>query len=216
MVAAVVSIHGDDHGLVLPPKIAPIQVIIIPIPYKGYEEKVAEKAKEVENKLKVAEIRVKLDLREKLTPGSKFYEWELKGVPLRIEVGPKDIEQKTLTMVRRDTLERIKIDESKIVDETRKILNEIQKSLRKKAWEWFLSRVKKTDNFQEIIKLSNEKPLVIETYWCGKNECGLALEDQTNMNVLGISLESGEELKNKKCSVCGEEAQFTIRLAKTY
>ena len=215
VIAAVIAVHGDDHGLVLPPKISPIQVVIIPIPYKGYEEAVLKKCVEVEKKLKNANIRVKLDLREKLTPGSKFFEWELRGIPVRVEVGPKDLQEKTLTLVRRDNLERIKVDETKIVEKTLEMLDLIHKSLREKALKFLLNHVRKVENLDEIIKLINEKLLVVETGWCGKKSCGLALEEKTNLSVLGTPVNE-EKIENMRCSICGEKANFLVRLAKTY
>ncbi len=215
VIAAVIAVHGDDHGLVLPPKISPIQVVIIPIPYKGYEEAVLKKCVEVEKKLKNANIRVKLDLREKLTPGSKFFEWELRGIPVRVEVGPKDLQEKTLTLVRRDNLERIKVDETKIVEKTLEMLDLIHKSLREKALKFLLNHVRRVENFDEIIKLINEKLLVVETGWCGKTSCGLALEEKTNLSVLGTPVNE-EKIENMKCPICGGKANFLVRLAKTY
>mgnify|MGYP000129569686 CR=1 FL=1 len=216
VIAAVIAVHGDDHGLVLPPTIAPIQIVIIPIPYKGYEEKVLEKCKKVEETLRKANLRVKLDPREKLTPGAKFFEWELKGVPLRIEVGPKDYEEETLTFVRRDSLERVRVKDVEVVEKTLELLNKIHESLRKRALKYLWSKVCRAESIEEVVKLTSEKPLIVETGWCGKSECGIALEEKTNLNVLGTPVNNEKPPENMKCLICGEKARFLVRIAKSY
>ena len=105
-IAAVLIAHGDDNGIVLPPKIAPIQVAVVPVPYKGKEEEVNQACADVAVTLKNAGYRVELDLRNELTPGNKFYYWELRGVPIRVEIGPRDLENGVATVVRRDTLKK--------------------------------------------------------------------------------------------------------------
>ena len=216
VIAAVVAVHGDDHGLVLPPTVAPIQIVIIPIPYKEYEEKVLEKCRSVEEKLKREGLRVKLDSREKLTPGAKFFEWEFKGVPLRVEIGPKDYEENTLTLVRRDTLERVRIKDSEAVKKTFEMLSMIQESLRRRALKYLLDRVKRAESVEEVVRLTSEKPLIVEVGWCGKSDCGVALEEKTNLSVLGIPTDEASPPENMKCLICGEKAKFIVRIAKTY
>lgn len=217
VIASLIAVHGDDHGLVLPPKVAPIQVVIIPIPYKGYEEDVNRKCINARDQLKNANIRVVEDFREKLTPGSKFFEWELKGVPVRVEVGPQDVKNKTVTLVRRDTLERRVVGDDVLVENVLKIFDDIEENLRRRALEFQLSRVYRAKSVEEIIGMLSKGVFVFEVEWCGKDECGLMLEEKTNLNVLGIPIDKSlDDKEEKRCIICGEKAKLMIRLAKSY
>lgn len=213
IIAAIIAIHGDDRGLVLPPIVAPIQVIIIPIFYKHLEEKIVNACRKIKEILEERNIRVEIDSRSKMTPGSKFFEWELKGVPLRIEVGPKDIEHNKAMLVRRDTLERILVTQNNIHADVPRILSDIQEYLKVRAMEKIRSDIKKVRNLDDIGNLLG-KTTVIELEWCGSDQCGRVLEEKTGLTVLGASLDNFKPVG--KCVLCGRNATSIIRLAKSY
>lgn len=214
VIAALISIHGDDRGLILPPSIAPIQLIIVPIPYKGIEEKVYERSREIYEKLMKTGFRVKLDDREDITPGSKFYDWELRGVPLRIEIGPIDLEEETITVSRRDTLERYKFKTNEMIEKLKRLLNEIEEALKKRAQQWFKEQISRIENLEEAKRTFEEKGGIIEVPWCGNDECGLKIGEKLNARVLGEALDVKEY--PSKCIICNKESKKILRLARTY
>ena len=214
-IAAVLIAHGDDHGVVLPPKIAPIQVVIIPVPYKETEEQINKTCEDVASKLKKANVRVELDLRTDITPGSKFYYWELRGVPLRIEIGPRDVERNEATIVRRDTLEKQTCKMDDLVTVVQALAAQMEKDLRQKAWQWMKDHVHKVENLQEARKLLEKRAGVVEVFWCGNAECGHELEGEVNARVLGIPMDV-EEKVDGKCVVCGRKAVNLVRVALAY
>jgi prolyl-tRNA synthetase len=214
-IAAVLIAHGDDHGVVLPPKIAPIQVVVVPVPYKGREEQINKTCQEVASKLKKADIRVELDLRADLTPGSKFYYWELRGVPLRIEIGPRDIEKNEVTIVRRDTLEKQTCKTDELVKVVRGLMGQMTSDLREKARRWMRGCVYRVDSLPEAIKLLEKRAGMVEVLWCGKAECGHELEGEVKARVLGVP-EDTEEKVDGKCVVCGQKAENVVRVALAY
>lgn len=214
-IAAVLIAHGDDHGVVLPPKIAPIQVVIIPVLYKEMGEQINKTCEDVASKLKKANIRVELDMRVDITPGAKFYYWELRGVPLRIEIGPRDVEKNEAIIVRRDTLEKqtCKIDE--LVTVIQPLAAQITKDMRQKTWQWMKDHVHRVENLQEAKRLIEERAGIVEVFWCGNAECGHELEGEINARVLGIPLDV-EEKVDGKCVVCGRKAVNVVRVALAY
>jgi len=213
-IAALISIHGDDRGLIIPPSIAPIQLVIIPIPYRGFEEKVYEKSREIYEILKKAGFRVKLDDREDITPGSKFYDWELRGIPLRIEIGPKDLEEETITISRRDTLERYKYKVHEMIEKIEKLLEEVEKALKKRAKQWFKNQINRIENLEEAKRIFEEKGGILEVPWCGNDECGLKLGEKLDARVLGEALDVDKYVS--KCIICGKPSTKILRLARTY
>lgn len=214
-IAAVLTVHGDDYGVVLPPKIAPVQVLIIPIPYKDMEEQINKTCEDIAAILKKVNIQVKLDLRADLRPGSKFYYWDLRGVPIRVEIGPKDIRQNEATIVRRDTLEKKTCKISRLVTTIQELMNKIAKDLRLKACEWMDKRVHRVDNLEEAKKLIARKAGIVEVLWCGNVECGHKLEEVVGARVLGVPMDVEEKIDGK-CVICGKNATSIIRVAITY
>ena len=215
MIGALVMIHGDDKGLVLPPKIAPVQVVIVPIPYKGTEtEAITTKAKETFEKLTKKGLAVVLDDRQEYTPGWKFNEWELKGVPIRIEIGPRDIKQKQVMMARRDTFEKTAVKEEETTDKVIKLLDEIQTNLfnrAKKLLEENITTVKTYEEFQKVLK---KKGGFIRTTWCGNSACEEKIKDETGATIRIVPFE--KEKIPSKCICCGEEAKETAYFARAY
>ncbi|MCS7386184.1 MAG: proline--tRNA ligase [archaeon GB-1867-005] len=215
VIAALISVHGDDRGLILPPNVAPIQIVIIPIPYKGVEEVVDKMCRKVYSMLSKAGFRVKYDDREGITPGSKFYDWELRGVPLRVEIGPKDVEEETITISRRDTLERTKCKVDDAVRILNQLMKDIQDKLKKRAWNWFKSKISRASSLEEVKAMLGDRKGIIEITWCGKEECGLKAGEEADARVLGEAIDLSEKVSGK-CVVCGEKATKILRLAKAY
>jgi len=207
--------HGDDNGAVLPPTIAPIQVVIIPIPYKKMDKEINKACQEVASRLKKADVSVEVDFRKDMTPGSKFYYWELRGVPIRIEIGPRDIKQKEATVVRRDTLERQAVKTNRLVVTIKKLMKTITEEMRQKAWERMNKRVYCVNSLDEAKRLLRRRAGMVEAPWCGNAECGHKLEQEVNARVLGTPVDSKEKVK-ERCMVCGKKAENIIRLAVAY
>ncbi|MCK4953498.1 proline--tRNA ligase [Candidatus Bathyarchaeota archaeon] len=215
-VAGVLISHGDDQGFVIPPSIAPIQVVIIPIIYKEIEEQINKTCEDVAKRLKVANIKVELDLRADLTPGAKFYYWERRGVPIRVEIGPRDVKQNEVTIVRRDTLEKQNCTIGEVTTVIRTLTEEIMEDLRGKAWRWMRDNVRRVDSLEETKQLLAEKTGVVEVLWCKSRDCGLKLEKETNARILGIPLDLEERMIDGKCISCGRKATHIVRVAIAY
>ncbi|MEM2944385.1 MAG: proline--tRNA ligase [Methanomassiliicoccales archaeon] len=205
LVGAVVGVHGDDRGLILPPDIAPFQVVIIPILAKGKSEVVMNEACTLKNELANAGIRVKLDDRDD-RPGSKFFDWEIKGVPLRLEIGTRDIEQGVVTYARRDRGDRGRISRSGVVESVRNILSEISASLLGKARENLIRSIETIDSFDNIPKK------IVRFGWCGSQECGKHFEEVTDLKLLGTPYH--HEQFDGKCIICGKHTETVAYAAK--
>jgi prolyl-tRNA synthetase len=215
MIGALVMVHGDDKGLVLPPKVTPIQAVIIPIPYKDVDEDlVLAKAKDVYEKLQKRGISVVFDDRTEYTPGWKFNEWELKGVPIRIEIGPRDVKQEQVTLVRRDTFEKIAIKEEKIVNAVAELLEKIQKNLfnrAKKLLKENITSVKTYDEFQKTLKT---KGGFIRACWCSNPACEEKIKEETGATIRLIPFEKEEPFSN--CIYCQKEAKEVVYFGRAY
>jgi prolyl-tRNA synthetase len=214
-IAAVLITHGDDNGIVLPPKIAPIQMTIVPVPYKGKEQDVNKACEKVADTLKNAGYRVELDLRGELTPGNKFYYWELRGVPIRIEIGPRDLANNVFTIVRRDTLKKQTWNIDDIVMGVETFVEEIARDLKINARAFMNKRVFRVNLISEAKSLLKRKAGIVEVPWCGKDECGHSLEDIVEARLLGISEDMIEKIDGK-CLICGEQAVNVVRVAHAY
>jgi prolyl-tRNA synthetase len=212
ILGALISIHGDDKGLILPPLVAPIQAIIIPIYTKNTKEKVLGKCREVLGKLKERGFRVHLDEREQYTPGFKFNEWELKGVPIRIEIGPIDIENHKISLVRRDSSKRDTADENKLEGLIKETLNSISSALMKKANELML--IQDAKDYVDL-KKKLEKGGFIRIPFCMKEKCAKKLKDETGAEVRGTLFGKTEKVEGK-CAICGNKAEEIVYVAKAY
>ncbi len=215
IIGALVMVHGDDKGLVLPPKIAPIQTVIIPIPYKNADTStILAKAREIHEKLQKAGILTILDDRKEYTPGWKFNDWELKGVPIRIEIGPKDVKHGQITLARRDTYEKITVKEEEAVDAIMRLLDDIQRNLFSKAKKFLeekITAVRSYDEFKEVLKT---KGGFIKASWCGSGKCEEKIKEETGATIRLIPFEKEEVFS--KCIYCGGEAKEVAYFAKSY
>jgi len=205
LLAAVMGVHGDEKGLVLPPHLAPTQAVVIPIVFKGEGKDVLEYARKVEKALKAAGVRAAFDDSD-ARPGAKYFLWEMRGVPVRVEAGPRDMADESIMLVRRDTGEKKKIKVSEAASEVTALLEEIQNSLRERAQ-------KKFDENQYVAKdlkqlSQNLGKGIVSTGWCGESECAKPIDE------LGTILTVVDEEKHD-CVVCGNPGR-KIRVAKTY
>ena len=208
-----IMVHGDDKGLVLPPKVAPIQVVIVPI-FKNDEgaTKVIPKVKEITDALELKGIRIHVDDREGLSPGYKFNDWELKGVPLRIEIGPKDIENQSIVIAKRYNLEKISLN-LKEIDKRPSMLDEIQAEMLKKAKK---ESEMNTVNISDYIDFKSkiEKGGFFNSPWCGKVECEDKIKEETGAEIRVISFDS-EDI-NQKCIYCNKQSVSIPIFARGY
>jgi prolyl-tRNA synthetase len=213
LIGAMIMVHGDDKGLVLPPKVAPMQVVIVPI-YKNDEGKeiVLPKVDEIREKLESQDIRVHVDDREGMSPGYKFNDWELKGVPLRIEIGPKDIENKSVVIAKRYNLEKSSLGFSEI-DKISEILDEIQKEMLKKAKEQASKNTINISDYSEFKSKIDEGGFLC-TSWCGKLECEEKIKEETGAEIRVIPWDS--ENITQKCVYCKEQSKSVPIFARGY
>lgn len=211
-IASVIMVHGDDRGLCLPPRFAPIQVVIVPIPFKE-EVEVRGSAKEVKEELEEAGIRTELDDRD-LRPGDKYYRWERMGVPLRIEVGPQEVKEEKLTFVRRDSGEKMEVPRESLVQEVEGAFSDIFNDLEGRAREFQEDRIFRVDDIDGAREILGDREGVVKIPWCGRERCGLKLEDETGGDILGREIDGEDE--PGECPVCGERSDRPVLVAKTY
>jgi prolyl-tRNA synthetase len=213
VIAAIMIIHGDDTGLCLPSRVAPIQAVIVPIPFKGKEVPVDQVARDVMKELATGGIRTHLDDRD-LRPGMKFYHWERRGVPLRLEIGPEDVKKDHITAVRRDTAEKLEIPRSELVVNVKKILDVIDTNLHHRAWKSFEESITEVSEVEAIKKTLDKKGGIVRVPWCAQEECGTSLKDQTGVDVLGQELD-GKPVHGI-CPICSKKAKVYVLMAKPY
>jgi prolyl-tRNA synthetase len=212
-IGALVMVHGDDDGLVLPPKIAPIQIVIVPVFTKNVENKILEeKAKEIKEILK--KFSVKIDNRKEYSVGWKFNEWELKGVPLRIEIGEKEIKEKKVTLARRDNKEKISLPFSSLAQETEKILDSIQKNLFAKSSKFVKDNTREVSDFAEFKDIMKKKKGFIRAFWCERKSCEEEIKKETKATTRCLPLETVEE--KGKCVFCKKPAKRKWLFAQAY
>ncbi|MDD1737009.1 MAG: proline--tRNA ligase, partial [Methanothrix sp.] len=208
-IAALISVHGDGKGLALPWEVAPIQVAIVPI-LLGDKEKVLAVCRELQSQLSAAGMRVQLDTSDE-RPGAKFYKWEMKGVPVRLEVGPRDIEKGAVTMVRRDGAKKA-VPMQGLVDTIFKERQELQVSLYERAQKFCESRIKEVSTINEAIAQTQVGVALVP--WCGEVDCGHRLEDQVEANMLGEP--QYQSFSEAACAVCGKKSTGRTYMARQY
>lgn len=212
LIGGIIMTHGDNRGLILPPRVAPTQVVIIPIAAK--KGNVMEKVDELFASLKAKGIRVEVDDRDNYSTGWKLNEWEMKGVPVRIEIGPKDIENNQAMVFRRDLLEKNAVSLDNIEDSIVDLLDNIHDTMLEKAREHREEHTYQVDNMDEFKKVITETPGFVKTMWCGDAECEAKIKEETGATIRCIPFEQ-ENLGNK-CLCCGKEAKQMVYIAKAY
>ncbi len=215
LMGALIMTHSDDLGLVLPPNLAPIQVVIVPI-YRNDEQldTISEKVQNIVKELRKRGVSVKFDNRSTHKPGWKFAEYELKGVPLRIAIGPRDLEEGTLEVARRDTLSKETVSQENVVDYVEKTLAEIQESIYKKALDYRESHITKVDTFEEFKEVLNTKGGFILAHWDGTSETEDKIKELTKATIRCIPLEG--EIEEGKCVLTGNKSARRVLFAKAY
>ncbi len=224
-VAAIISIHGDDNGLVLPSIVAPLQVVIIPIVFSSQESlnmKVWDRCAEIENKIKEIGYRVKFDDNTEESPGFKYNKWELKGVPIRIEIGPKEVDEKIVTLVRRTDRKKIPVHICNLNEEIQKNLGEVDIQIKKGADAYFEDNTKNADSLEALKTILHHHKGFVKVPFCsidmdGK-ECADHLKAETNgACISGVKFEKPEKPKRGgRCIVCGQRAEYIVYAAKSY
>ena len=211
MIGALIMVHGDDSGLKLPPRIAPTQICIVPIQQK--KEGVLEKAYELRDQLRKSGFRVKVDDGDK-SPGFKFADCEVRGIPLRIEVGPKDIEAGHAVLVRRDTREKIQVSFDELAEETGKLLEQIQQDMYDRAKTFLEEHTSSATNMDELVDIVNTKRGFVKAMWCGCRECEDKLKEMSGITSRCIPFE--QETISDTCVVCGKPATKMVYWGRAY
>ena len=205
IIGGIIMTHGDNNGIVLPPRIAPVQVIVVPV--AQHKEGVTEKATELYDALKAAGIRAKIDLSDN-SLGWKCAQYEMKGVPLRIEIGPRDIENGVCMAVRRDNGEKISVALSELTAKVPELLDAVQQGLFDKAKKNLDEHIFEAHSLEEAKQLQEEKGGFIKTMWCGELDCELKMKEQAGMSSRCIPFK--QENLGDTCPICGKKAKHMI------
>ena len=215
LVGALIMAHSDDDGLVLPPNIAPIQVVMVPI-YKTEEERnaILDYFKSLKKELSSLNIRVKIDDRDTHKPGFKFAEWEYKGVPLRIAVGPRDMQNQTVELARRDTKTKETFNQDGLANYIHGLLPKIQESLYLKAKTFRDERIIEVNTWDEFVHALDHTPGFISAHWDGSPETEQAIKDKTKATIRCIPLEN--KLEEGKCILTGNKSSQRVLFARAY
>ncbi len=211
LIGGVIMVHGDNRGLVLPPRIAPTQVVIVPI--ASHKGGVNEKAQELYSDLR-SSLRVELDDRENYSPGWKFNDWEMKGVPVRVEIGPKDIEKNQAMVFRRDTLEKEAVSLDELKERVEGLLEDIHNNLLLKASQMRDEHTYYVKSFDELKEVMERRPGFVKAMWCEERECEDRIKAETGVTVRCIPFE--QEKLGDTCPFCGKPAKKMAYFAKAY
>ncbi|MCR4675486.1 MAG: proline--tRNA ligase [Lachnospiraceae bacterium] len=211
LIGAIIMVHGDDSGLVLPPKVAPVQTVIIPIQQK--KEGILEGAEGIRSALKAAGLRVKLDDRDK-SPGWKYSEAEMRGVPVRVEIGPRDLAEGKCVLVRRDTREKMVVEIANVAEEVTKLLEVIHADMLARAKAYLEAHISDAHNYDEFKDAVENKPGFIRAMWCGDEECELKIKEDTTATSRCMPFE--QEKISDVCVCCGKPAHKLVYWGKAY
>jgi len=212
LIGAIIMVHGDDKGLIIPPRVAPVQVVIVPIFKSANRREVVKAAKAVKRRLK--KLSVKLDDRDEYTPGWKFNEWELKGVPLRVEIGPRDIQKRQVVLVRRDTGEKEIVKLTGLQKAVEENLERIQSNLFNRAKKFLKEHTFEVSNFEDFRKVLEKKRGLIKARWCGETACEVDIKERTGATIRLVPFE--KEKVTGRCVGCGKKAKEVVYFAKAY
>jgi prolyl-tRNA synthetase len=215
MIGGVIMTHGDEGGLILPPRIAPYQVVIVPIPRGNWRETVLPKAQAIRDELVARGVRVMLDDRDSQTPGWKFNEWEMRGVPLRLEIGPKDLEKSQVVLARRDTRGKSFTPMEGLTAHIEQLLVTIQQALFDRAVQFRTEHTSETTSYDEFKQIMDGRPGFVISPWCGSVECEAAIKAETQATIRNIPFTSAGA-DRKTCLKCGKTATANAWFAKSY
>ena len=213
LVGALIMTHGDDSGLIVPPRVAPYQVVVVPIGRDNWRETVLPRAQDLQRQLRQAGIRVTLDDRDE-RPGWKFSEWELRGVPLRLEIGPKDIEKSQVMLARRDTREKIAAPMDTLTTTVAELLEDIQQTLLERALKFREERTQRVASYEEFKTVMEGRPGFVIAPWCGLAECEAQIKTETQATIRNMPL--GSPVPTGQCVRCNAVATAEAWFAKAY
>lgn len=214
LVGAVIMAHGDDSGLILPPRVAPLQAVIVPISRGNWKETVLPEAEKIFKDLKDKNYRVYLDDRDTYTPGWKFSEWEMKGVPVRIEIGPKDIEKGQAVLVNRLNRDKLFVKLEDLENSLETLLTGIQAQMLERARKIREENTFEAFDLDQLVDIIENKRGLVRAGWCESNDCEVKVKEKIAATIRVIQDEKDERFG--KCSVCGNEAKHTVLFAKSY
>lgn len=214
LIGALIMVHGDAKGLVLPPTVAPVQVVIVPIGMDKDPEGVGNEVARVRDALRSLNLRVTVDDRDSLTPGAKFYHWEMRGVPLRIEIGPRDVQQGSLMLVWRTGTEGKKVHDAKRLEDIPALLSQFQEALLKKAEASLQSRIISVVDKEEFVTQLATQSGFMRVGWCGSSECEDDIKTKTSATIR--NLPSGEKHGSENCIWCGSKGKYIAYISKAY
>ena len=212
-IGVMLAVHSDDRGAVVPPRLAAVQVVVVPIVNDESKQAVLAGAGELTAQLR-GRFRVALDDRDHLTPGRKFNEWELKGVPIRLEFGPRDMKDKQAVLVRRDTGAKKTVKLSSLADEVSKELESMQSDLFRRASEALAANTHEASSLEELKQTLDRKGGIVRVPWCGKPKCEAEMKEATGGKILNVPL--GQKPARGKCIVCGEDAPSKANFGRSY
>ena len=212
MIGAIIMTHGDDNGLILPPNVAPIQVVVIPV--QQHKEGVIEKATEITNALKAAGLRVKMDDSDN-SPGWKYSEYEMKGVPVRLEIGPRDIQNNSCVLVSRVSRNKNFVSLDNIADQVKDMLQSVHNELVERADRNRAEKTSDAHSYEEFLDIAENKPGFIRAMWCGETECEEKLKDVTG-GVKSRCIPFNEENLSETCVCCGKKAKHMVVWGRQY
>jgi prolyl-tRNA synthetase len=213
LIGGLILTHSDDNGVIIPPKLADTQMVLVPIWKENTRQKVLDFSQQVfQNLNKVYSI--KLDDREQYKPGFKYAEWEMIGVPLRIEIGPRDVEKNQVMLVRRDNREKTAVSADNILPAIEALLEKIQKDLYEKALNFQKANTYRIDDYQEFKNVLEEKGGFIESHWCGSADCEEKIKDETKATVRNIPFNDTD--KEGSCLICRNDSRRRVIFAKAY
>jgi prolyl-tRNA synthetase len=213
LIGGVIMTHGDDSGLVLPPAIAPYQVVIVPIGRDNWREAVLPRAKEIQVELQTAGLRVTLDERDE-RPGWKFAEWELRGVPLRLEIGPRDIEKSQVLIARRDTREKLGVPMDGLAVRLRHLLDDVQRTLYERALAFREAHTQRVERYDEFRQVLEGRPGFVIAPWCGSADCEAAIKADTQATIRNMPHDG--DVPSGSCVRCDKAASTEAWFAKSY
>jgi len=216
LIGAAVMVHGDDSGLRLPPAVAPIQVVIVPISLGNWKEEVLPVAQKIQAELQRAGLRVRLDDREEFTPGWKFSDWEMRGVPLRLEVGPRDVKENKVIAVRRDIKKKEPLAIAGLAESLPPLLADIQKSLFDQARAFLRENTRFVQNYEEFKTTIEAKRGFLKAFWCGAPACEDKVKEETMATIRVIPLDQETGKPRGRCLSCGREAETIVYFARSY
>jgi prolyl-tRNA synthetase len=214
IIGAIIMVHGDDKGLILPPKISPTQVIIVPIYKDESKTVVKQKAYELEQKLKDSQIRVQTDDRDEFTSGWKFNDWEMKGVPLRANIGLRDIQENQVELIRRDTKERFYVKEKEVVNQTLSILENIQSNMFDRAKTLLQKNTGYAKTLEELQTVLDATGGFVTCSWCGKRECEDLIKEKTTADIRIVPFNPKNNISS--CIGCGNQETIEVYFGRAY